>query len=115
MNYSKKGKKVCPGRRLRADKLDQDVIDRVRKLVFSGENMRKLVDDINAATKSLRIDYARKITELKKKAADLELRIRRQYEAIEDGKIDLSLVAERLKELRIQRDSLQEEISTTRG
>lgn len=111
MNYSKKGKKVCPGRRLRADKLDQDVIDRVRKLVFSGENMRKLVDDINAATKSLRIDYARKITELKKKAADLELRIRRQYEAIEDGKIDLSLVAERLKELRIQRDSLQEEIS----
>lgn len=111
INYSKKEKRVCPGRRLRADELDREIIDRVRKLVFSNENMRKLVDDINAATKSLRIDYSRRITELKKKATDLQLRVRRQYEAIESGKIDLSLVAERLKELKIQRDSLQEEIA----
>jgi DNA invertase Pin-like site-specific DNA recombinase len=111
INYSKKGKKVCPGRRLRADELDREIINRVRNLVFSEENMRKLVDDINTATKSLRIDYSRKTTELKKKAADLQLRTKRQYEAIESGKIDLSLVAERLKELRIQRDSLQEEIA----
>ncbi len=111
ISYSKKGKKVCPGRRLRADELDREIIRRVRRLVFSDENMRKLVDDLNDATKSLRIDYGRKITELKKKAADLQLRVRRQYEAIESGKIDLSLVAERLKELGIQRDSLQEEIS----
>jgi len=110
INYSKKGKKVCLGRRLRADELDREVINRVRNLVFSDENMRKLADDINAATKSLRIDYGRKITELKKKAADLQLRTKRQYEAIESGKIDLSLVAERLKELKIQRDSIQEEI-----
>ena len=111
INYSKKGKKVCPGRRLRADELDREVTERVRKLVFSNENMRKLVDDINATTNSLRIDYTRKITKLKKKAVDLQLRTRRQYEAIESGNIDLSLVAERLKELRIQRDSLQEEIA----
>ena len=111
INYSKKGKKVCSGHRLRADELDREVIDRLRKLVFSGENMRKLVDDINAATKSLRTDYGRKITDLKKKAADLQLRVRRQYEAIESGKMDLSLVAERLKELKIQSDSLQEEIA----
>ncbi len=111
INYSKKGKKVCPGRRLRADELDREIIERVRKLVFSDENMRKLLDDINTATKSLRVDYSRKITDLKKKAADLQLRTARQYEAIESGKIDLSLVAERLKELRIQRDSLQEEIA----
>lgn len=110
INYSKKGKKVCPGRRLRADELDREIIERVRKLVFSRENMRKLLDDINAATKSLRVDYSRKITDLKKKAADLQLRARRQYEAIESGKIDLSLVAERLKELRIQRDNIQKEI-----
>ncbi len=110
INYSKKGKKVCPGRRLRADELDREIIGRVRKLVFSDDNMRKLVDDINAATKSVRMDYTRKITELKKKATDLQLRARRQYEAIESGKIDLSWVAERLKELRTQRDSLQEEI-----
>jgi len=111
INYSKKGKKVCPGRRLRADELDREVINRVRKLVFSEENMRKLVDNINATTKSLRIDYGRKITELKRKATDLQLRARRQYEAIESGKIDLSLIAERLKELKVQRNSLQEEIA----
>lgn len=70
-----------------------------------------MLDDINNATKSLRVDYSRKITDLKKKAAFLQLRTARQYEAIESGKIDLSLVAERLKELRIQRDSLQEEIA----
>ena len=80
------------------------------KLVFSDENMRRLVDDINAATKSLRVDYGKKITELKKKSADLQLRARRHYEAIESGKIDLFLVAKRLQELRIQRENLQEEI-----
>lgn len=69
------------------------------------------MDDINAATKSLRTDYGRKITDLKKKAADLQLRARRQYEAMESGKIDFSLVAERLKELRIQRDNIQKEIA----
>jgi len=41
----------------------------------------------------------------------LQLRLGRQYEAIESGKIDLSLVAERLKELRIQRDNIQKEIA----
>ncbi|MHB8281163.1 MAG: hypothetical protein ACYDIA_26540 [Candidatus Humimicrobiaceae bacterium] len=72
--------------------------------------MKKLVDDINAATKSLRTDHGRKITELKKKAADLQLKSRRHYEAIERGKIDLSLIAERLKELKAQRESIQDEL-----
>ena len=48
---------------------------------------------------------------MKRKASDLQLRLMRQYEVIESGVIDLSLVAPRLKELKIQRDSLQEEIS----
>jgi len=73
--------------------------------------MKKLVNDINAATKSLRTDHSRKITELKKKAADLQLRSRRQYEAIESGIIDLSLIAERLRELKNQRNSIQDEIA----
>jgi chromosome segregation ATPase len=73
--------------------------------------MKKLVDDINAAAKLLRIDYSKKITELKKKASDLQLRITRQYEAIESGAVDVHLVAERLKALKSQKDALQEEIS----
>ncbi|MFA5369996.1 MAG: hypothetical protein WC300_04700 [Candidatus Omnitrophota bacterium] len=35
----------------------------------------------------------------------------RQYEAIESGVIDLSLVAPRLRELKTQREGLQEEIA----
>ena len=111
ITYSKKGKDVCSGYRIRADELDKEIIERVRKLIFSEENMKKLVNDINAATKSLRIDYGKKITELKKKANDLQLRIMRQYEAIESAVIDLSLVAPRLQELKVQKETLQEEIS----
>ncbi|MCK4431109.1 MAG: recombinase family protein, partial [Candidatus Aminicenantes bacterium] len=111
ITYSQKGKNVCSGHRVRADELDKEITARVRKLIFSEENMRKLVEDINAAAKSLRKDYGEKITELKKKANDLELRIVKQYEAIESGVIDLNLVAPRLKELKSQKESLQEEIS----
>jgi site-specific DNA recombinase len=111
ITYSKKGKDICPGHSVRADELDREVVERVRRLIFSDSNMKRLVDDINAATKSLRIDYARKITELKKKAGEIQLRITRQYEAIECGVIDLNLVASRLKELKSQKDALQEEIS----
>jgi len=92
--YSKKGKSVCPGKRLREDKLDADIISRVKELIFSDSNLKKLVDDINKVSKSLRNDYSRKITELKKKASDLQVRSRRQYEAIESGQIDLSLIAQ---------------------
>ncbi|UCB57568.1 MAG: recombinase family protein [Candidatus Omnitrophota bacterium] len=111
ITYSKKGKDICPGHRLRADELDIEVTERVKNLLFSEENMKKLVNDINAATKSLRIGYGKKIIELKRKASDLQLRLMRQYEAIESAMIDLSLVAPRLKELKTQKDALQEEIS----
>ena len=111
ITYSKKGKNVCSGHRVRSDELDKEITERLKKLIFSDKNIKKLIDDINAATKSLRIDYSRKITELKKKANDLQLRIMRQYEAIEGGVIDLSLVAPRLKALKDKKDALQEEIS----
>jgi len=111
ITYSKKGKDVCPGHRVRADKLDIEVIQKLKGLLFSDKNMRKLADDINEATKSLRTDYWKKITSLKKKASDLQNRVMRQYEAIESGIIDVSLVAPRLKELKTQRENLQEEIA----
>ncbi len=111
ITYSKKGKDVCSGYRVRADELDNEIIERVKDLLFSDENMKNLVDDINQAAKSLRTDYWMKITDLKKKASDLHNRVMRQYEAIESGIIDVALVAPRLKELKSQKDSLQEEIA----
>ena len=111
ITYSKKGKSVCPGKSLRADELDAEVMGRLKKLVFSEESMKKFVDDINETTKSSRNDYGKKITELKKKAADLQTRLMRQYEAIENGGIDFTLISERLRELKNQKDALQEEIA----
>nr|BDD44589.1 integrase [bacterium] len=110
ITYSKEGKHVCPGYRVRADELDSEVIGRVKMLLFSDDNIEKLLDDINRSAKTLRTDYWRKITDLKKKASDLQTRVMRQYEAIESGVIDLSLVSPRLRELKVQRDSLQKEI-----
>jgi len=111
ITYSKQGKSVCPGKRVRADELDKEIIERVKALLFSDQNMKKLVNDINTAAKSLRSEYGTKTTELKKKASEIQLRIMRQYEAIESSIIDLSLVAPRLKELKAQKDNFQEEIS----
>jgi site-specific DNA recombinase len=111
ITYSKKGKNICPGHRIRADELDAEVTRRVKDLLFSDKNMKKLVDDINSAARSLRTDSGVRITALKKKAADIQRRIAMQYEAIEGGMIDLSLVAPRLKELKSQKDTLQEEIT----
>ncbi|MFC1808150.1 recombinase family protein [Candidatus Omnitrophota bacterium] len=111
ITYSKQGKSVCAGHRVRADELDKKVIDRVKILLFSDENMKKLTNDINQAAKFLRTDYWKKITDLKKKASDLQNRVMRQYEAIESGVIDISLVAPRLKELKTQRESLHKEIT----
>ncbi len=110
ITYSKQGKKICPGHRIRADELDKEIIQRVKNLVFSDENINKLIDDINNATKSLRVDYGRKITELKNKASDYQRRIARQYQAIESGVIDLELVAARLRELKDQQESIQNDI-----
>jgi len=52
IRYSKQGKSVCPGHRVRADELDKEVINRVKSLLFSDQNIKKLVEDLNEATKS---------------------------------------------------------------
>jgi len=111
ITYSKQGKSTCPGHRVRADELDNEITNRLKSLLFSEKNMKKLIDDINETAKSLRSDYGTKITELKKKASEIQLRVMRQYDAIESGVIDLSLVAPRLKTLKEQKNVLQEEIT----
>lgn len=111
LSYSKKGKKVCEGRRLRADRLEEKIANRVKDLVFSEENLQKMINDINAVAKSLKTDYGEKILKLRKKLNDIQKRISRQYEAIESGLLDIFLVAERLKELRDQKEKMDKEIS----
>ncbi len=65
ITYSKKSKSVCPGNRLRADELDKEIIERLKKLVFSNENMKNLINDLNRATKSLRTDYGSSVSPYK--------------------------------------------------
>lgn len=111
ITYSKKGKKICTGRRLRTDKLEEVILKRAKELIFSEENLQKMIRDINRAAKSVKSKYAGRLTELRKKLNDIQMRIRRQYEAIESGIIDLSLVAERLEELKPLRATVESEIS----
>ena len=106
-NYIKKGKEACRGRRIRADILDKQVLKKIKNKIFSDENIKELVKDVNDILNNLIGGNAKEITKIKKELAGVETRIRRYYEAIENGGIDYQLVAERLRELNEEKNKLK--------
>jgi hypothetical protein len=91
--------------------MEKEIIGRVKYLVFSEENLERMINYINQIAKSLRTDYRKKLFKLRKNLNEIQLRITRQYEAIESGIIDIALDAERLKELKTQKERVENEIS----
>ncbi|OGV55530.1 MAG: hypothetical protein A2X49_14290 [Lentisphaerae bacterium GWF2_52_8] len=111
LTYSKKGKQVCPGHSIRADELDAMVIAKVRERLFSEFNIRQLLNDLNVATRTVKDGRCEQVKDLKRRLADKEARLLRQYEAIESGKIDLSLIGDRLRALKAEQNALREELA----
>ncbi|UCE57136.1 MAG: recombinase zinc beta ribbon domain-containing protein [Desulfobacterales bacterium] len=106
-NYFRRGKSACPGQRIPAHDLEQVFLDHLVHKLFSKERVKQILKDLYRELKESdkRNDSQKK--SLIRQFDDVGSRLKRQYEAIESGKIDLGLVGDRIAELKEQRDQIQ--------
>lgn len=102
----KQGKSACPARSFPKERLEKQIIDRVKRSILSEENLEELVKLTNEA-----LDSKNGVLKDKLDAADAELRdtrarLSKLYDALETGKLSLDDLAPRIRELKARQDGL---------
>ena len=108
VRYYKQGKGACPGVRVRKEKLESFVLEKLLTVILAPENLNRLVELVNA---ELAMDLERIDEELERIDHDIrsqKARLARLFDALETGKLGLDDLAPRIKELRQAIEKLQE-------
>ena len=101
---------TCPGQRIPAEKLESAVLDHMANRLFTKERVKKILKNVYSELREMdkQKDGLRK--SLNKKIVDIKRRMARQYEAIESGDVDLKDVGERIRELKTERQRIEERL-----
>ena len=108
LNMIKRGKAVCPGRLLSKERFEQAVVERLQQEVLT---VKAVTDYVRAYNEQVRCDAAvrpEEVARLDRALADVTRRLKKWYEAVETGAINLGDVAERLQDLKEERRKLEE-------
>ena len=113
--YTRKEKSSCPGHRARQDGLDRAVLEHLAGRLFTAERIREIVKQLAAETGRLRRSGSERVAALQARLQDVRMRIKRQYDAIESGAVDITHVGDRLRELKLEEADVAEKIEQCRG
>ena len=103
---ARQGETGCKGRSIPMEKLDGLVADHLEKRLLKPERLEEVLSSILTRREERAERRATHVTDLRKRAAEAEAKLKRLYDAIENGVADLSdpLLKERLAELKAIRD-----------
>ena len=102
----KKGKDACNARALPKDKLEQMVIEQVKRRVLNPQSLEELVGLVNMELDSTHDIRKEKLDAINAELSDVEIRLSKHYDALETEKLSLDDLAPRIKELRVRQDEL---------
>jgi site-specific DNA recombinase len=102
----KKGKEACNARALPKDKLEQLVIEQVKRRVLNQESLEELVGLVNMELDSTHGILREKLDAIDAELNDVEIRLSKLYDALETEKLSLDDLAPRIKELRARHGEL---------
>ena len=106
--YYKEGKGSCPGIRVRQEKLESFVLDKLLTVILAPENLERLVQLVN---EELSHDLQGIDLELERLSSEIRVnqtRLSRLFDALETGKLELEDLAPRIKDLRQAIERLEE-------
>ncbi len=109
----KKGIAECGNRNLRGDEVDQAVLREVLEIVFSKHNLEKYSELINESVSDERKELESLAARIGKEREEVNRKKAKYYEGIESGKLDMALVAERLKQLKDEEEDLAKQAAGT--
>jgi site-specific DNA recombinase len=102
----KQGVEACNSRMIPKEKLEKQVIEQVRSRALSEDNLRKLVELVNAEIASLAGELSSKLRVVDMEFKDIDSRLGKLYDALETGKLSLDDLSPRIKELTNRRAEL---------
>jgi hypothetical protein len=102
----KKGKDACNARALPKDKLEQLVIEQVKRRILNQQSLEELVGLVNMELDSSHDILREKLDAIDAELSDVEIRLSKLYDALETEKLSLDDLAPRIKALRVRQDKL---------
>lgn len=109
------GKSVCKGRSIRMDKLDTIVVDQLVDRLLDPPRLTSMLSSLGSelATKEKAVNT--RIVALEREAHEAGERLRRLYQAIEDGVAEMDdILKDRITALKLDRDRVQEALARAR-
>jgi site-specific DNA recombinase len=106
-NY-REGKDACKSGLIPKEKIENAVIQQVQETVLTEKNLKELVKLVNEDIKQELKLYHDQISTVDIQIDEINTRLGRLYDAIETGKLSLDELAPRIKELKLQKDQLNE-------
>ncbi len=104
------GSSACSGKATSVKKLDEAVLDAVLEQVLQPDHIARLLDLIAVEQQELRLSRASTARAIKSELDDVDRRLARNYEVLEEGLLQTKDLAPRIVALREQRDGLAEQI-----
>jgi site-specific DNA recombinase len=103
---ARQGETGCPGRTVPMDKLDRVVADHIEHRLLQPKRLEEILSSVFDRREERAERRTAHIAELRKRASEADAKLKRLYEAIENGIADLSdpMLKERIGELKAIRD-----------
>ena len=104
--YLRKGRDACNAPLLNKDKLEEAVLARIQEEILSEENVRKYINLVLEQAQQSKTEPSADETAIELALRDVEAKLRRWEETLEEGLLSLKECADRIRELRQQREAL---------
>src|SRR6266850_7709341 len=103
---ARQGETGCPGRTVPMEKLDTLVADHIEQRLLQPKRLEEILSSVLGRRKERAERRTAHIAELRKRASEADAKLKRLYDAIENGVADLSdpMLKNRIAELKAIRD-----------
>ena len=114
---ARQGETGCKGRTVPMEKLDTLVADHIEQRLLQPARLEKILSSVLDRREERSERRAAHITELRKRATEADAKLKRLYDAIENGVTDLSdlMLKDRIAELKAIRDQAHADIARAEG
>jgi len=114
---ARQGNTGCQGRTVPMEKLDRFVADHIEHRLLQPDRLEKVLSSVLDRREERSERQATHIAELRKRATEADAKLKRLYDAIENGVTDLSdlLLKDRITELKAIRDQARADAERAEG
>lgn len=110
-NFLNKGKHSCKNKGFNLKKAEDFIIEVIKDKILTEKNLKELVEVVHEELSMLKKNSKNNLGHIDKQLKIIDSKMKKLYESIETGKLDLDILAPRLNELQKNKNALLAEHS----